>query len=302
MGRRMPDGIFVLDKPGGISSQSAATRVRKALGAARAGHGGTLDPDATGVLPIFLDRATRLSEYLLDAGKEYSATLAFGTATDTQDASGRTVASGDPRGLREQEVRDAFAAFEGWIPQIPPAFSAVKVAGRPAYEMARAGEAVDLAPRRVFVGRIQIDKILLGPEDFTVDFRVECGKGLYVRTLCHDIGAALSTPAHMRRLRRTRAGPFGIASAHSLEDAAARGAELLLPLEAAVPHLPRVDADADAQRRIQHGERALVPARGDLLSGGLVRVHGSDGRLLAICAAGEESGPHRVLIAKKVLV
>lgn len=302
MTQEMSDGIFVLDKPAGMSSQSAATRVRKALGAARAGHGGTLDPDATGVLPIFLGKATRLSEYLLDAGKEYSATLAFGTATDTQDASGRVVASGDPRGLRDQAVRDAFAAFRGWILQTPPAYSALKVGGRPAYERARAGEAVSLAPRQVYVDQIQVDEISLGPEDFTVDFRIECGKGLYVRTLCHDIGAALAVPAHMRRLRRTRSGPFGIASAHSLEDAAARGTELLLPPEAAVPHLPRVDANPDAQRRIRHGERALVPAREDLFEGQLVRAHGSDGRLLAICLAGEESGPHRVLIAKKVLV
>jgi tRNA pseudouridine55 synthase len=243
--------VLIVDKPTGMTSFDVVRRVRRAAGVRQVGHGGTLDPLASGVLPVCLGEATKLAQFLLDADKEYDVVVRLGAETDTDDAAGRVVREHATAGIDETVVRAALGPFRGAIEQIPPAFSALKRAGRPLYAYARAGEPIpELAPRRVSIHALELVEYR-GPE--AVSLRVRCSKGTYVRALARDLGHALGVGGHVTALRRTRSGPFALADARPLPevlDALVARARSDLPLvtpAAALAHLePRVVAKAMA--------------------------------------------------------
>jgi tRNA pseudouridine55 synthase len=287
---RSKDGVLVVDKPAGPTSFEVVKRVRRALRADKAGHTGTLDPAATGVLAVCLGEAVKLQQFLTEGDKAYEARVAFGAATDTEDAEGRVVARGDPAGLDAERIRAALPAFVGAIAQIPPMYSAVRVGGRRLHEAARAGETVERAPRMVQVHALEL--LELEPRDgdrVHARLVVRCGKGTYVRTLAADLGKALGVPAHLASLRRTAAGPFSLAQAVPLADVERLGHEDLaalaarvLPLEEALG-FPRVMLDRAGARDLGHGKAVSVASPGGP-SSGLVCALGPDGRLVAVCA------------------
>jgi tRNA pseudouridine55 synthase len=205
-------GVIVVDKPPGITSRRAVDRVKRAFGVRKAGHAGTLDPDATGVLIVCLGRATKLFRYLTEGEKEYIGTITLGVETDTQDASGRVIKESEVN-VTEEQVKEVAFGFVGEITQIPPMYSAIRVNGRRLYKLARRGQEVERPPRKVTIYELEISRIEL-PE---IDFRVVCSKGTYIRTLASDIGKRLSCGAHLSRLRRIRSGPFTLEMALPLE-------------------------------------------------------------------------------------
>jgi tRNA pseudouridine55 synthase len=198
------DGWVVLDKPLGMGSTQAVGRVRWLFTAAKAGHGGTLDPLATGVLPIALGEATKTVPFVMDGRKEYRFTLRFGQARSTDDGEGAVTATSDDR-PSDEAIRAALPRFTGCFEQMPPAFSALKIGGQRAYDLARAGQAVDLKPRAVTIDRLEL---LSRPDADHADFVVTCGKGTYIRSLGRDLARALGTVGHLSALRRTAVGPF----------------------------------------------------------------------------------------------
>jgi tRNA pseudouridine55 synthase len=246
-----PDGLLLIDKPGGITSHDVIDRVRRSLGTRKVGHAGTLDPMATGLLVVGVGRATRLLRFLADLDKTYEGTARLGVETDTLDADGQVTRSVDlPATLSPAAIRRAMEALEGESMQHPPAYSAVKVGGRKLYEAARAGEELEAAARRIRVRRFE----LVRAAGADVDFRVTCSSGTYVRVLLADVGTALGCGAHLTRLRRTTIGPFAVEEATSADTPG-----VPLPLERAVAHLPRVDLDLEESLAAGHG-RILAPA------------------------------------------
>jgi len=209
MTSRLPDGVLVVDKPSGPTSFDVVRRIKRAAHVKRVGHGGTLDPLASGVLPICVGEGTKLAAFLLDADKEYDFTLRLGVETDTYDAQGAVTARRDPSAVEEAHVRGALAVFTGRIEQTPPIYSALKRDGRPLYAYARAGETVEIAPRAVTVHELTLTSFR-GPD--AVGLRVRCSKGTYVRSLAFDLGRRLGVGAHVTALRRTRSGPFDAAA------------------------------------------------------------------------------------------
>ena len=205
-------GIVIVDKPAGWTSQDVTARLRRVFGTRRIGHGGTLDPMATGVLPVFVGRATRGVEFFEHADKTYEAVLRLGTVTDTQDSTG-TVLEKRPVTVTEAEFRDILPKFTGEIAQIPPMYSAIKVDGKKLYELARAGKEVERKPREITIFSLE----LLEFSGETAKIRVHCSKGTYIRTLCHDIGAALGCGGCMEALRRTAAGEYTLADSVELD-------------------------------------------------------------------------------------
>ena len=205
-------GIVIVDKPAGWTSQDVTARLRRVFGTRRIGHGGTLDPMATGVLPVFVGRATRGVEFFEHADKTYEAVLRLGTVTDTQDSTG-TVLEKRPVTVTEAEFRDILPKFTGEIAQIPPMYSAIKVDGKKLYELARAGKEIERKPREITI--FSLDLLEFTGETATI--RVHCSKGTYIRTLCHDIGAALGCGGCMETLRRTAAGEYTLADSVELD-------------------------------------------------------------------------------------
>jgi len=251
-------GVIVVDKPTGMTSFDVVRRVRRAERVKRVGHGGTLDPLASGVLPVCLGEATKLLQFLLDADKEYEVTACFGVETDTLDADGQVTARADAAALDEAAVRAALPAFTGRISQVPPAYSAIKRQGRPLHEHARAGRPIEVAARPVVVHELSLAS-WGGPGE--VGLRVRCAKGTYVRALVADLGRALGPGAHVTALRRTRSGPFAIADARplpevlaALEDAVVAALPVVTPA-AALGHLPRCFVDEALARDLVHGKR-----------------------------------------------
>ena len=253
------DGWVILDKPVGLGSTPAVGKVRRLFGAQKAGHGGTLDPLASGVLPVALGEATKTVPFVMDGRKEYRFTVRFGEARSTEDAEGPVIATSDAR-PSDPEIRSALAGFIGEIEQIPPAFSALKVAGKRAYDLARAGEAVALKPRRILVERLE----LVGrPDANHADFVICCGKGTYIRSLGRDLAQALGTVGHLSALRRTAAGAFREEAAISLSKLEALGhipalLGALAPVATAlddIPALALTEAQAD---RLRHGQPVLL--------------------------------------------
>ena len=252
------NGWIVLDKPKGISSAAGVAKVRRLFDGAKAGHGGTLDPLATGVLPIALGEATKVMGYILDSNKAYRATVVWGESRDTEDAEGKVTGT-NPHRPDRAAILAALPEFTGKLSQQPPAFSALKVGGRRAYAAARAGEPVDLKPREIEVFTLELVEI---SQDHAV-LDVFCGKGTYIRALARDIAHALGTLGYLGDLRRTRAGPFAESQAISLatlEDLShsARLAEALLPLETALDDIPALALDGAAAAKLRHGQTISV--------------------------------------------
>jgi tRNA pseudouridine55 synthase len=260
------DVVLVVDKPSGPTSFDVVRQVRRAARTRHVGHGGTLDPLASGVLPVCLGEATKLAPFLLEADKEYEVTVRLGLETDTDDAAGQETARRDPASVDARAVEQALAQFRGPIEQVPPAYSAIKRAGRPLYDYARAGEVVTVAPRPVVVHVLDLVRFD-GPE--AVSLYVRCSKGTYVRAIARDLGRALGVGGHVTALRRTRSGPFSLAEARPLADvlAALTTAELELPavsLAAALGHLERRSVSDAVARDLRLGRRVPWTALGVL--------------------------------------
>jgi tRNA pseudouridine55 synthase len=254
----MPHGWVVLDKPENLSSAAAVARVRRLFAAAKAGHGGTLDPLATGLLPIALGEATKTVDAVMAGEKTYRFTVAWGAETATGDREGVVTATSPVRPDRSA-IADALQQFIGIIEQTPPAYSALKVGGRPAYELARAGETVTLAPRRVTVASLELGDV----EADAATFEVRCGKGLYVRSLARDLARALDTCGHVVMLRRTAVGPFGATDMiplAKLEELGHKGAgreaifAALHPLRTALDDIPALALGEAEAKRLRQGQ------------------------------------------------
>ncbi len=299
-------GWLVLDKPGTMTSTQAMAKVRWLMKAEKAGHGGTLDPIATGILPIAFGEATKTVQYAMDGHKTYRFTLKFGEATDTDDRAGQVIASSDARPT-DADIEKALEAFQGLISQVPPQYSAIKVDGERAYDLAREGEAVELAARIV---RIDGFRLIGRPDIDLAEFEVECGKGTYMRSLARDLAAAVGTVGHITVLRRLSVGPFNLSQAVTLEQLEAMVAEgdpdtLLQPVAAPLDRLPQIDLTPVEADRLRHGQGVSLLRRGDLdrLEGLRTGMEG-DGTALALCAGhpvalvrldGAEIKPARVL-------
>ena len=252
------DGIVLLDKPQGMGSTPALQRVRRLLRAAKAGHAGTLDPMATGMLPLCFGQATKACGQLLGSAKAYRASLVLGAATDTGDATGRVVRTSTVPAADPARLQAALAALRGERLQTPPMYSALKRDGRPLYELARRGEEVERLPRRIVIARLEVQSW----SGATLEFEVECSKGTYVRVLGEEIAAALGTDGHLDALRRLWVEPFSAADMVSLETVEAWAGsspsdaerpEWLLPVDAAFPTLPRLDLDLLASLHLRQG-------------------------------------------------
>ena len=252
------NGWIVLDKPKGLSSAAGVAKVRNLFDRVKAGHGGTLDPLATGVLPIALGEATKVMGYILDSNKAYRATVVWGESRDTDDAEGAVTATSDHRPDRAA-ILAVLPQFTGRLTQQPPAYSALKVGGRRAYAAARAGETVELKSREIEVFALE----LVENSENRAVFDVSCGKGTYIRALARDLAQALGTVGYLGDLRRARAGPFAESQAISLatlEDMrhSARLAEALLPLETALDDIPALALDGAAAAKLRHGQTISV--------------------------------------------
>ncbi|RLT36843.1 MAG: tRNA pseudouridine(55) synthase TruB [Chloroflexi bacterium] len=283
-------GFINVDKPRGITSFEVVRRIRRAARTKKVGHAGTLDPNATGVLPIAIGEATRLVEELVGARKRYTAEIRFGIETDTYDIEGETVEVHDASGLDEAHLRTVIEGFVGEQMQIPPAYSAVKRAGVPAYRAARRGDPLTLDARPVIV--YALDVLALDRSEAArpvLHLDVRCGKGFYVRSLAHDLGALLGTGAHLSGLRRTQVGPFIADEAIPLDEAVARldageGTSLLLPPDAVIGDWPAVTLTSEQTTRVRQGLDASLATNGYVAIEGQrrVRAYGPDGVLLAL--------------------
>lgn len=251
--RRRVDGVLLLDKPHGMSSNMALQKARRLYAAERAGHSGTLDPLATGLLPVLFGEATKFGSELLDGDKRYLAEVAFGVCTTTGDAEGDVVST-RPVEVSLAQLQAAVQRFIGPIRQVPPMYSALKHAGRPLYHYARAGQHIERAAREVTIHELRIEAF----DGKRAVLNVHCSKGTYIRTLGEDLGEALGCGAHLAGLRRTGAGPFSITDALTLENLEQLAPEQrdakLLPVDVLVQHLPRLDLSADQARRLNMGQ------------------------------------------------
>lgn len=294
-GLPFPDGVLVVDKPQGPTSHDVVTLARRALGLSRIGHTGTLDPMATGVLPLVIGRATRLAQFLTASDKDYEARVSFGRATNTYDAMGTDVATSDARPTREQ-IDSTLPRFRGTFEQTPPAFSAKNIDGERSYDIARkAKDGVVVRPKAVTVTVRELDLISFDGDTAVLHMRVTAG--FYVRSLAHDLGAALGMGGVLVGLRRTRSGEFGLEAAVPLADVLQAGREALaarlLPFNALLPELPTVTLRGPEQVvRIRNG---VEIAPGDLVAPlspprELVRVMGSDGTLVALARPAKTPG------------
>jgi len=270
------DGLLLVDKPAGVTSHDVVLAARRAFGESRIGHAGTLDPFATGLLILLLGRATRLLPHLDGVPKEYEATIELGRETTTDDLHGETVRVAAPPS--DEAITEAIRCLTGTLDQMPPAFSAKRVAGRRAYEAARAGEALELAPARVTVfGWSDVGRV-----GNTLRATIACGGGTYIRALARDLGRLTGSAAHLTALRRVRSGPFQVGEALTL-DALRDGTAGLRPALDALPTIPHVVLDGEDAERVLRGltvERAADAARAALVdgrSGALVAFAGADG-------------------------
>jgi tRNA pseudouridine55 synthase len=250
-------GLVIVDKPAGLSSHDVVGRLRKIAHTRKVGHAGTLDPMATGVLVLGVERATRLLGHLSGGDKRYTATIRLGESRDTDDAEGAVLSTADASGVAEAAVRAGVAVLTGEIMQVPTRISAIKVDGERAYALARAGQEVELAARPVTVSAFEVGAIRRVGTFLDLEVDVTCSSGTYIRALARDLGAGLGVGGHLTALRRTRVGPFDLTGAHTLEALAEH--LVLVPLrEAAAALFPRRDLDAEAARIVGHG--GWIPA------------------------------------------
>ncbi len=290
--RRRVDGVLLLDKPAGMTSNAALQAARRLFNAAKAGHTGTLDPLATGLLPLCLGEATKFAGELLNADKSYRATLRLGVTTDTADAEGRVLAT-RPVTVTESRLREVLAVFLGEIDQIPPMHSALKRDGKPLYEYARDGVELERAPRRVNIYRLELLSLL--EEEAVID--VDCSKGTYVRTLAEDIGKALGCGAHLGALRRTRIGALEVSAATSLAQleamTPAQRDNLLAPADTLLGDIPAASLSEIETGRILHGQG--IRWRGE--TGQRYRVYGDAGGFLGLAEVSADGwlNPRRLI-------
>jgi tRNA pseudouridine55 synthase len=298
------DGILVVAKPPGPTSHDVVALVRRLSATKRVGHGGTLDPFAAGVLPLFLGRATRVAEYHLGDRKRYRATVCFGATSTTDDLEGELTPS-DAAAPARETVERALERFRGRITQTPPAYSAIKVGGRRAYALARAGQTVELAPREVEIHGLDLVSWDGGDEERPVAIlEVECSAGTYVRSLARDLGAAVGSGAYLGALTRTASGPFDFAAATPLDavrDAAAASPDalqaLLLPIDAGLDGFPTVELAAGDVEALARGQLITPPSPLPDDAAARYRVVGPDGTLLAIAAVrGGRLAPDKVFV------
>lgn len=275
--RRRLDGVLLLDKPAGIGSNALLQTVKRLYAAAKAGHAGTLDPLASGLLVVLFGEATKFSQFALDADKEYLARARLGVTTTTADADGEVIER-KACTVRTADLEPVLARFRGELEQVPPMYSALKQAGRPLYALAREGREVPRASRRICVYELQ----LLGYADEDLELRVRCSKGTYVRTLVEDIGRSLGCGAHLAALRRTRSGGFSVEQAVSLDqlqsDPARSRDARLLPVERLLAGLPRVDLAATQAERFASGQALRL----EQAPAGQCSVYGLQGKLLGL--------------------
>jgi tRNA pseudouridine55 synthase len=292
--RSAPGGLVLVDKPAGMTSHDVVARIRRLAGTRKVGHAGTLDPMATGVLVVGVEKATRLLGHLTLADKEYRATIRLGQATSTDDAEGEITSAPGAARVTQDGIATAVAALTGPIEQVPPGISAIKVGGQRAYKLTRDGQAPELAARPVTVHEFDITA-LVRPSDADGDIldleaTVTCSSGTYVRALARDLGQTLGTGGHLTKLRRTRSGSYRIEDARTLDELA--GAFTVTPLaEAAAAAFPRLDLTEDQSRLVAHGGRlppATLPSAGSPAA-----VFGPDGSLIALMQ--EEDGRTRPL-------
>jgi len=271
---RLVNGILILDKPSGISSNSALQKVKRLFQAQKAGHTGSLDPLATGVLPICLGESTKVSHYLLDAEKRYRAKCKLGSVTTTGDSEGEVIDSKPIPEFNETQIIALLASFEGEQDQTPPMFSALKHNGRPLYEYARKGIEIERKSRRIHLFSIQLIRYSLTDQASSfIEIEVHCSKGTYIRTLCEDIGAKMGCGAHITALRRIDSGPFSLSQAITIEqlyeqfnpdeeltlEKQVKMDQLLLPTDTAIQNIPAVDLNESQYKHIQHGIRIELP-------------------------------------------
>ncbi|WP_322409460.1 tRNA pseudouridine(55) synthase TruB [Microbacterium invictum] len=246
-------GILLVDKPSGITSHDVVARARRARGTRKVGHAGTLDPMATGLLVLGVDAATRLLTFIVGLDKTYEATIRLGEATTTDDADGETTATTDAAGVTRGEIEAHLAGLRGTISQVPSTYSAIKVEGRRAYDLARSGQEVVLAAREVTVSRLEVTDERRTGSVIDLDVTVDCSSGTYIRSLARDLGAALGVGGHLTALRRTRIGPFPLADAVAVDDLA--DASPWPPAEAAAAVLGSIGVTAAQARDLRHGKR-----------------------------------------------
>ena len=284
------DGVLAMNKEAGWTSHDVVAKVRQFLGGAKVGHAGTLDPAATGVLPLLIGKGTRIAEYLVEWDKEYVAQLRLGQNTDTLDATGTVLDTRSTDHLTPDRIRETVGGFRGEIQQIPPMYSAVKISGVPLYRSARAGKTIAREARTVVIH--DLDVLHIAGHDVTL--RVVCSKGTYIRTLCADIGHALGVGGHLRALERTRVGPLTLDHALTIDEItdhqSLRGlAAQVWSLDAVLQNLPAVVIDGPAADRVCHGAPvawsnvvSTTNRRRQHGAGMLLRIHDASGRLLAV--------------------
>ena len=275
----MANGILVIDKPQDWTSMDVCARLRRCLGERRIGHAGTLDPMATGVLPVFVGRATRAVEFAGEGDKEYLAGLRLGTVTDTQDVTGAVLET-HPVSVGREELEAALDAFRGTIQQVPPMYSAIKIQGKKLYELARKGKEVERPPRTITIRALTVEA-QRSESDYIL--RVRCSKGSYMRTLCHDIGRALGCGGTMFSLRRTMAAGFSLDQARPLEEVLSHPepASLLLPVDAYFADRPALTLPAEGEKKVRNGMSIPLPG----VPEGEYRVYGASGAFLALSRA-----------------
>jgi tRNA pseudouridine55 synthase len=283
------DGLVIVDKPGGLTSHDVVARIRRLAGTRRVGHAGTLDPMATGVLVVGVEKATRLLGYLTLTQKQYDATIRLGQSSSTDDAEGELTKTASAKDVSAETLNKAVAELTGEIQQVPPAVSAIKVDGQRAYKLTRAGAAPELKPRPVTVYEFTVTDVRpAGDGDLTdVDATVRCSSGTYVRALARDLGDKLGTGGHLTALRRTRVGGYGLDAAQTLDQLADRF-EVMPLAEAAAAAFPRRELSADEARRLAHGGRLAATG-----IPGPMAAFAPDGSLVALLA--EQDGQARPL-------
>ena len=302
---RPVDGILLLDKPLGVSSNHALQSVKRLYEAAKAGHTGSLDPLATGVLPLCFGEATKFSQYLLDADKAYESTFVLGTVTDTGDAEGRVLENNNASDVTQSEIVTALQAFEGEIEQIPSMFSAIKQGGQPLYKLARKGLEVERKARSVVIKTLQL-RAFRGGERPEMDIYLECSKGTYVRSLAEDLGRLIGCGAFVSALRRTRAGPFGIdqsitlSALERLKGAGEPGEldKLLLPTDSALGSLPLVLLSESSGFYMRQGQPVMVS---NAPRDGIVRVALDSGEFLGVGEMLDDGrvAPRRLIVTER---
>ncbi|CUH96137.1 tRNA pseudouridine synthase B [Propionispora sp. 2/2-37] len=270
----MTAGVINVLKPPGMTSHDVVSFIRRTYGIKRVGHAGTLDPAATGVLPVFFGQATRMIEYVSDCDKSYRVELTFGYATDTGDDTGRIMESAKPPAIDVTLVQSVLQSFTGEIEQVPPMYSAIKIGGKKLYELARSGATVERKPRKVTISAIN----LLKTNTNSILFDVNCSKGTYIRSLCIDIGQKIGCPAVMSFLVRTRVGQFLLQDARTLEEIGLQAETACQPVDSALQHLPAIELTVEQVQAFRHGQKIICQKN----AAGPIRIYDQNHCLIGI--------------------